>query len=63
MSTPKWRLFLVRVGGVLLFFAVAILIAREYFPGYEAMAVVIVATLVVGSQVIHQLLRRRGQVK
>jgi hypothetical protein len=63
MSTPTWRLFLVRVGGVLLFFAVAILIAREYFPGYEAMAVAIVATLVVGSQVLRQLVRRRGHAK
>jgi hypothetical protein len=42
MGNPTFWDFVVRVGGVLLAFALAILFARKYYPGHETTAVLIV---------------------
>jgi hypothetical protein len=42
MINPTFWDFVVRVGGVFLAFALAILFARTYYPGHETMAVLIV---------------------
>jgi len=43
MSSPTLKAFVIRVGGVFGIFTLAILIAKAFFPGYEGVAVFVVA--------------------
>jgi len=55
LKNPTWQDFVIRVGGVFVTFVVAILTAKTFFPGYESIAVLIVAGVggvIVGVQTV-----------
>jgi hypothetical protein len=44
IETPTWKDFFRRVGGAMALVAAVILASREFLPGYESVAVVVVCT-------------------
>ena len=66
IENPTWKDFVVRVGGALGVIVAVILASRAYFPGYEAIAAVVVSvglTAFVGVQEWRQQKARREERK
>ena len=62
---PTWKDFFFRVGGASAVMLLAILTAKAFFPGYEAVAVLAVAAILIPTAVIqavrHPLSKRKAK--
>lgn len=58
MTTPSLLQFVIRVGGVLAMFAIAITLTTKYFPGYEGHVVLVLAIIVFCGALIEARIKR-----
>jgi len=63
VSEPTLSSFIVRVGGVLAVFVIAILVTNEYFPGYSGYVVIAISGFGICYLAAKEILEKNNRTK
>lgn len=63
VSEPTLSSFIIRVGGVLAVFVIAILVTTEFFPGYEGYVVLTISGLGIFYLATKEILEKNNRAK
>lgn len=63
VNEPTLSSFIIRVGGVLAIFVIAILITTEFFPGYEGYVVLVISGLGIFFLSAKEIMERSNRTK